>query len=212
MVELRHLGKQAQPLTGASERRANALAVADGDRRQIVDAVDLPGGQSNCLTEAGVLDAVPRVLDRGKACLDVTGGRVAEALERSGIGPRHAQVGLDVGSDEQVLQDVRTVLDPLLLSEQVLVRVDERELGDLVREVGRLLDGASHRPTAGPGCGVVDRFGRDMLPGLPTCSSTRARHPQATRKTRARVRPTRSSPAAGFEEPSRAGAARRRPM
>ena len=212
VVEPRHLAQQAQPLAGASKRGGNALAVADRGRRQLVDAVDLPGSQSNCLTEAGVLHVVPRVPDRGKACLDVTGGRVAEALERIGHRrpPRVGRPGCRERRTGPAGCPDRARPTP---TPQAGARACRRAGARRSRARGRTSPRRRVSPAdrrAGTRCGGSTRWGHAA--GRRRVLALGHARGRPRRRARARVRPTRSGPAAGFEEPSRAGAARRRPM
>ena len=114
-----------------------------GIAAQFVEAVEVLGAQPHRLAVAGELRGLPRRLDAPEAAGDVRVRCVQQTLH----GVRRRTGGPQIGADvvvEQILQDVRSVVQPLRLPFQMFMGVDQRRLLNVPGKIG------SHRSSPPP--------------------------------------------------------------
>ncbi len=135
MVEPRHVAEQPQALARAPQRREAYLCRFESVDRQLLEPVDLARDQLHRLAVSGQPDCLPGFANRQEARTEVASRGVEEPLDSLWLSPRNEQVARRVVAEE-VLQDVRPVVDPAIILVKMLVRVDERQRFDLMLQIG----------------------------------------------------------------------------
>ena len=133
MVEVGDVAEQAQPLAGLPQRPVGGLRRLDLCGREVgdlLDAVDQAREEADGLAVAGVTAARPGVAHAVEPAHEVGVRGVEQAPHGLLACPRHQQVRRDIVV-EQVLEEVGPSLHKLLLAVQVLMGVDQAQLGDV---------------------------------------------------------------------------------
>jgi hypothetical protein len=145
VIETSDVAQQTQALAGPPKFLQPLLRSLQAARRDRSEVIDLPRNQPNGLTVAGVLRRLPGSADPREASLEVARRRIEQplnrVLRRTGnlqIARHvvHKEVLKDVGTSVapprfavlfDLLDQLRVVSSPLILREQVFVRVHKRE-------------------------------------------------------------------------------------